>query len=239
MQIGLGFDPYADELTFLVAYPDAYDGARWNDGRGTLESSALGVDDVNFIVSMVSDIADEWPVDPARVFVTGASNGGIMAYRLGCETSGVFAAIAPVIGNIAQPIGPHCAPQPPISILSINGNADPYIPFDGGEVCEEVRRGCEKGFVLSTAASLANFALANRCSTLPRSEMLPPSFADGTSIEKVVYVSCAQGAQVELYVVHGGGHTWPPREPQLSSGGTSTKNLDATDLIVRFFVGDG
>ncbi len=28
-----------------------------------------------------------------------------------------------------------------------NGDADPFIPFGGGEVCADVRRGCEPGFV--------------------------------------------------------------------------------------------
>jgi len=103
MEFGLGFDPYADQRGFYVAYPNAYQEpgesqtAHWNDGRGTLESSYAGIDDVKFIVSMVDDIGGQVPLDKRRVFVTGASNGGMMTYRLGCETSRVFAGITPVI----------------------------------------------------------------------------------------------------------------------------------------------
>jgi polyhydroxybutyrate depolymerase len=38
----------------------------------------------------------EHNVDQKRIFATGLSNGGIMTHRVGCELSGVFAAIAPV-----------------------------------------------------------------------------------------------------------------------------------------------
>lgn len=242
MQLGLGFDPYADERGFLVAYPDAYqkpgenETARWNDGRGTLESSYGGIDDVKFIVDMIDDIAARTPLERERIFVTGASNGGMMTYRLGCETVGVFAGIAPVIGNIPEPIFASCNPQTPLKFLAINGDADPFVPLNGGEVCENVRFGCEGGWVVSGSDSLGAFAAANGCSLQPTSETLPTLVEDGTQVERLIYADCGNNARVEAYIIHNGGHTWPPREPQLASGGKSTANLDATAVIVDFFL---
>src|SRR4249920_2969927 len=52
MEEGLGFDRFASSHGVAIAYPDAYiepgsrKTARWNDGRGTLESSRLKIDDV-------------------------------------------------------------------------------------------------------------------------------------------------------------------------------------------------
>ena len=98
----LYFSPFFCHSRFYVAYPDAYqkpserDTARWNDGRGTLESSLQGIDDVKFIVNMGAEIAVKVPLDKSRIFVTGASNGGMMTCRLGCDAGGVFAGIAPV-----------------------------------------------------------------------------------------------------------------------------------------------
>jgi len=43
---------------------------------------------------MVGDIAAGTPVDRHRVYATGISNGGIMAYTLACRSS-IFAAIGP------------------------------------------------------------------------------------------------------------------------------------------------
>ncbi|MBI5294516.1 MAG: dienelactone hydrolase family protein [Chloroflexi bacterium] len=243
MQLGLGFDPYADERGFLVAYPDAYqkpgenETARWNDGRGTLASSLAGIDDVKFITSLVNEIAAQVPLDKSRVFVTGASNGGMMTYRLGCETDRVFAGIAPVIGNIPEPIFDSCNPQAPLDFLAINGDADPFVPHNGGEVCADTpSRLCEGGWVKSQSESLTKFSAANGCDLAPQSVILPAQIDDDTSIEEQTYANCAGGAQVKAYIVQNGGHTWPPRESQLEAGGQATGNLDATQIIVDFFL---
>lgn len=244
MQLGLGFDPYADSRGFYVAYPDAYqkpgerETARWNDGRGTLESSLAGIDDVKFIVAMVDAIAADVPLDKRRIFVTGASNGGMMTYRLGCETSAIFAGIAPVIGNIPEPIFASCNPHTALHVLAINGDADPFVPFVGGEVCSDTPSMlCEGGWVKSQAESLGVFAAANGCEIVPQSVTLPVQVEDGTTIEAQTYANCASGAHVKAYIVHNGGHTWPPRESQLDAGGQATGNLEATPLIVDFFLG--
>jgi polyhydroxybutyrate depolymerase len=241
MQLGLGFDPYADERSFYVAYPDAYQEpgsrqtARWNDGRETLESSELGIDDVAFLLAMIEDIGSTVPLDTNRVYVTGASNGGMMTYRLGCETAGVFAGIAPVIGNIPLPIAASCSPSAPLDFLAINGDADSFVPFSGGEVCQDVERGCEGGFVLSVADSIAAFAAADGCSPDPQRESLPVEVEDGTFIERWNYPGCLGNVQVQGIIVRNGGHTWPPRRGQIAASGQETGNLDATDIIVDFF----
>jgi polyhydroxybutyrate depolymerase len=59
---------------------------------------------------------------------------------------------------------------------------------------------------------------------------------DGTSVERRDYPRCTGGAAVQLYVIKGGGHTWPPRSPQVVAGGQATGNLDATRVIVDFFL---
>jgi polyhydroxybutyrate depolymerase len=241
MQRALGFDAYADQHGFYVAYPDAYqtpgerDTARWNDGRGTLASSLQEIDDVRFIIEMIAEIGRHVALDTRRVSVTGASNGGMMTYRLGCETSAVFAGIAPVIANIPEPIFAACTPQASLDFLSINGNLDPFIPIDGGDVCENVRFGCEGGQVVSQAQSVAKFAQSNGCEPDPLIESLPVSEQDGTSVEVQTFATCQSEARVLAYLVQGGGHTWPPLPSQLQASGPRTKNLDATRVIVDFF----
>lgn len=243
MQFGLGFDPYADVRGFYVAYPDAYQNpddrqtARWNDGRGTLESSYQGIDDVKFITSLIDEIAAQAPLDRTQVFVTGASNGGMMTYRLGCETTGIFAGIAPVIGNIPEPIFDSCTPQAPLNFIAINGDADPFVPFDGGEVCAETpSRLCEGGWMRSQNESVTKFAEANGCESSPQIVAMPVLVEDGTSVETQVYANCNSDVQVKAYVVRNGGHTWAPRESQVAAGGQATGNLDATSVIVDFFL---
>lgn len=235
MQRALGFDAYADERNFYVAYPDAYqtgwrDAARWNDGR-----NAEGVDDAAFILALIVEVAHHVPLDASRVYATGASNGGMMSYRLGCETAGVFAGIAPVIANIPEPIFADCAPQAPLAFLAVNGSDDAFIPLAGGEACADIRFGCDGGWVVSQPESVRKFAAANGCDANPQSESLPPLVEDSATVEKQTYANCQSGAQVAAYIMQGGGHTWPPLPGQVAAAGPRSRNLDATQVIVQFF----
>lgn len=239
MQRFLGFDSYADERGFYVAYPDSYQPSgepgtfHWNDGRGTEKTS--GIDDVKFLVEMIAEIGRRVPLDASRVYVTGASNGGMMTYRLGCETSGVFAGIAPVIANLPEPIFASCNPSVPLNFLAINGSADPLVPLEGGEICEDIRFGCASGRVVSQAESVGLFAAANGCDPDPQPVTLLVEVEDGTFVEQQTYPNCEGGAQVVAYIVHNGGHTWPPLPGQLPAAGAQSRNLDTTRLIVEFF----
>lgn len=246
MQQGLGFDAYVQPRGVAIAYPDAYIAprsrrdrtTRWNDGRGTLESSRLGVDDVAFLRDLVDDIDRRLRLDRRRLFVTGPSNGGIMAYRAACEAADLFAAAAPVIGNIASPIYDSCRPARPISLLAINGTADPFVPFDGGEVCSTIGRFfCERGDVVSSLRSVSLFARRGECAAQPVQRALAARVSGDPEVTRVDFGPCRSGVQVAALWVQGGGHNWPPHAGQLGDrNGPGTRNLDATREIVDFFL---
>jgi polyhydroxybutyrate depolymerase len=108
-QKSYGWDAEADRGHFVVAYPDGLNHA-WNTGGGCCGvPGKTNADDTGFITAMVSAIRRLVPVDADRVYATGISNGGIMAYTLACHTS-VFAAIGPD-----------------------SGTADKSIPYQGGQ----------------------------------------------------------------------------------------------------------
>lgn len=246
MQQALGFDKYVNRYGFAVAYPDAYTPPgskrtlRWNDGRETLGSTNAGVNDVQAIRDLVEDVARRIPLDRERIFVTGASNGGIMSYRLACEAADLIAGAAPVIGNIAEPLRHSCSPIRPVSLLAINGTDDPFIPLNGGTVCKNVSRTfCEGGEVVSSLNSLEVFARRAGCRLTPRHTLIPPVVQDGTQVELIRFEACtsAPGKTVQAYWIHGGGHTWPPRSGQLGEkSGKASGNIDATQEVIRFFL---
>jgi polyhydroxybutyrate depolymerase len=106
------WDAEADAGHFLVAYPDGIDRA-WSVGGGCCEvPGQSGVDDVAFVTAMLDAIARELAVDRNRLYATGISNGGLLAYRLACD-SGVFAAIGP---DSATMLGP-CPTPAPVSVI--------------------------------------------------------------------------------------------------------------------------
>jgi len=250
MRVGLGFDRYASRYGFAVAYPDAYISAgtrrsrQWNDGRKTLESYKQGIDDVHFIRAMIDDIAQRITLDKARIYVTGPSNGGMMTFCLALEAPELFAAAAPVIANIPSSLYNSSSHPSGMSILTINGTDDPFMPFNGGEGCKGLNKFisnlvCGNGGgigVMSHEESIGVFAKVDGCSLNAETERLAPVVDDGTWIEKQVYNGCNDKYEVISYIVHGGGHAWPPRQPQLRASGKATGNLDATKEIVEFFM---
>ena len=75
---------------------------------------------MGFITQLVSTVSRQLPVDPKRVYATGISEGGMLAYHLACQTS-VFAAIGP---DSATLLG-SCPAPPAISVIHIHGTAQP------------------------------------------------------------------------------------------------------------------
>src|SRR5262249_48355797 len=151
-----------------------------------------------------SRLVASYPIDPARVFATGISNGGFMSYRLGCDLADKVAAIAPVAAPGAIAIAPRRTPARPVAGLAIHGTDHPLGPGGGGTVMGS------RGEILGAPESIALFARANRCAQAPTTTWEPdrdPS--DGTTVQRVVYSGCAAGGAVELLNIEHGGHTWP------------------------------
>jgi polyhydroxybutyrate depolymerase len=227
------FDAVADREGFLVAYPDGLD-RRWDDGRHAEASSPR---DVEFVKAMLAEIGGLYTLDHGRIFAMGMSNGGFMSLRLACELNSEFSAIAVVAAALTEGLTAHCAPSKPVSVVLINGTADPLVPYQGGELggSEFFGRG---GRVLSTAATIAKWVDWDGCSATAPTERLPQlDTADGTAIERVRHSPCRNGSEVTLYTVAGGGHAWPGATQYLpvSMVGRASHNLDASTVIGEFF----
>ena len=85
--------------------------------------------DVAFFRGVITRVESTLCVDQNRLFVTGYSNGAIMASVLACVDATQIAAIAPVSG-IANPA--TCHPSRPVSVVAFHGTSDPLVPYTGG-----------------------------------------------------------------------------------------------------------
>ena len=238
----LGFNKLADRDGAFVVYPKAYKKQTsfyhlgWNDGRETTDSAKLRINDVKYLKKLINQLLRRYPIDKTRVYLTGASNGGMMTYRMGCEASELLAGIAPVIANLPTLLATTCTPKAKtLSFVSINGTADPLVPYNGGQVCKNVVGKCFGGLVQSAEFSVNVFASAAQVdkSTL-RLEELEPTYADGTKVVKHVYTSPSDN-KIVAYEVQGMGHAWPPFKPQSAISGTTSRNLSATSIIWNHF----
>jgi polyhydroxybutyrate depolymerase len=230
----LRFDDLADREGFLVAYPDAV-GKHWNDGRENshFESYRDKVDDVAFVSALLDAIAKDYRIDPARVYATGISNGGIFSHYLAARLSTRIAAIAPVAGGIAEPFRASFHPERQVSVLMMNGTEDPLVPYHGGGV----RRGTN-GRVLDTEEAARIWAAADGCAKAARVETLPDSDPhDACRVRRSLWTGGRDGTEVVLYTFEGGGHTWPGGRqyaPEILVGRVC-HDLDATQVIWDFF----
>lgn len=232
-----GFNSLSEKRGFIVVYPDGID-KHWNDGRNSEEQGAnKEIDDTRFISALIDFMIGKLNADKFRVFVTGMSNGAIMSYRLACELSDKIAAIAPVAGNIPLKILSSCSPSRPVSVLAINGTNDPLVPFNGGDVTGPF--GQKKlGRVMSVQESVLFWVKNNSCSSAPvvtHEQNTDPD--DGTTVRKEAYNNGKDNTEVILYVIEGGGHTWPGGYQYLGKGivGKTSFDIDADEIIWKFF----
>jgi polyhydroxybutyrate depolymerase len=229
-----GVQEYAAKEGFFVLCPSGI-GRHWNDGREIerWQAHLENIDDVGFLNELIQKIVDEKPVDPARVFVTGISNGGKMSFRLLCEPRGVISAAAVVIASM--PADLDCDPSGPIPVLIMNGTEDPLVPWEGGEV---VAFRQPLGTVLSTAATVSFWVDNNHCSSVPTKSLIRDvNTSDDSWIEIDQYEDCAGDNFIMFYTVHGGGHTWPGGVQYLPEFliGRTNRDAHAGALIWEFF----
>jgi len=236
MNLLTDFNALSDIEGFVIVYPEGYENG-WNDGRGApgIKSQAESIDDVAFVSSLIDNLILDLNVDKKMVYATGISNGGIMSNRLGCELSDKIAAIASVAGNIPQETVSKLSPSRAVSVLIISGTEDPVVPFNGGDVSP---MSLKLGKVISVADMVKFWISKDGCPVTPKMEQLPHlNTNDSTSTVIESYRGCWNGAEVALYKVIGGGHTWPgglQYMPEKVVGRTS-RDFSATKDIWQFF----
>lgn len=227
-----GLHKKADQAGFLVACPNGTGKYRnrytWNAGNCCAFAQRNEVDDVSFLRQLIQELKQEYPVDSRRVYATGMSNGAMMVYRLASELADQLVAVAPVAGGMAIET---CSPSRPVSIVHFHGTDDQFVPFEGG-VGEQTP---VKIAHLSVEHAVTAWVAANGCNQLPIESRVPRRVDDGTSVRIMSYGNGNEGSEVLLYIIEGGGHTWPGRNPPLKSLGRSTRNIIANDLIWAFF----
>ena len=216
-----GWDAEADRGHFLVAYPDGLSRA-WAVGGGCCgQPGSTGVDDVAFITALVETLSRETSIDRSRVYATGISNGGMLTYRLACDTK-LFAAIGP---DSATMLGACPAPAR-VSVIHVHGTADHNIRYDGGP-----------GDGVATIDGppvpvvVEGWRTVDGCGTAVTVVRGPVT----TSTAR-----CPSGRAVVLVTIAGAGHQWPGAKPKpaaqhlLGLDPPSTA-LDATETIWQFF----
>ena len=215
-----GWSALADAHGFIVVYPSAT-GRRlraWSVGPGP------GLDkNVRFIADLIDTLSATYHLDPARIYVDGMSNGAAMAFMLSCRMPDRIAAVGLVAAALLVPFE-SCGDGPPMPMIAFHGTGDPVTPYDGG------RTWVAPVVFPSVPAFTANWSRRNGCA---------PDSVESTvtnSVSRRAYTNCSAGADVVLYTISGGGHTWPGggTMPEWFVGPTS-HSVNASNEMWKFF----
>ena len=231
-----GFNRLADIEGFIVVYPDGVE-RHWNDGRNLTRYYAHreNIDDVGFISALIDALNEKYNVDMEKIYVVGMSNGALMAFKLALELSEKISAIAAVAGSMSVNILNMTKPTSEVSVLMINGMDDPLVPWKGGNIHFA---GFDLGRILSIPDTVEYWVLHNNCSVkLDRFYLPDIDKTDGSRVWVEQYVNPESGAEVILYGIEGGGHTWPGGYRYLPEKviGKTNMDINACDVIWNFF----
>ena len=229
--------PFGDEHDFVTITPQ---------GQGVIPRWDFTIDstDLAFIRHVLDNAEATLCIDENRVFVTGLSNGAFMTSVIACAMANRFAAASPVAG-IRSVEG--CDPSRSVPVIAFHGTADPFVAFDGsmGPAAAKLpapdgsgRTLGEIGAVDPTAKGptipeiTASWAQRNQCDESPSETVV-------ASDVTLVQFTCPPGAEVELYRITDGGHTWPGSEVSKkieSIVGHTTDSISANELMWTFFL---
>lgn len=225
-----GLNALSQQENVVVVYPNGTGPLEllqtWNAGNFPGGLARRKVDDIGFLAAVLDDVQRVAPVDRRRVYATGMSNGAMMCYRLAAEMADRIAAIAPVAGTLAMD---RIEPKRPVPILHFHGTKDTLVPFEGNGT-----RGKKLYHFHSVNDTVQAWVKANHCEAEPTVFSMLPS-NDGLQVQRRQYHPKDGGAEVVLYVIDGGGHTWPGRDVAPAFLGKCARNLPANQLIWEFF----
>jgi polyhydroxybutyrate depolymerase len=128
-------------------------------------------------------------------------------------------------------VPPKYDPKHPVPVMHFHGTDDEFLPFKGGTGT----RSLTQTEFYSIEHSITAWVKADGCPQTPTVTDEPKKTDDDTTVQRKTYGPGKDGAEVVLFVITGGGHTWPGQEPRVRFLGKSTRNISANDLMWEFF----
>ena len=229
---------FGDEKGFVTITPQgtAEPIPRWHVNFDSKDYAYMG--------DLLDEVNETLCVDQNRVYVTGLSNGAFFTSSLVCKLADRIAAVAPVAGIRAID---DCNPSRPVPVSAFHGTADEFVSYEGGFGSGASRLPAPDGSNRTMADTPTSsrppednptvpetttaWAKRNGCKTTPTEKKVS---ADTT----LMSFSCPKGADVQLYTIEGGGHSWPGSEfskSVVAVVGKTTDTISANELMWEFF----
>jgi polyhydroxybutyrate depolymerase len=214
----------SDSENFIVVYPEGIKtlGFRtWNAGDCCPSATLLNTNDVGFIAALLDKLKLELSINSKKVYATGFSNGGQLAYKLANTYPNKFAAVSAVAGVLQDfPFNPSRK----VPIIHFHSYLDTTAPYNGG-----FSDAPNINFEFPSVESTMDLIAANyNCDIIKQT-----IFSNLNTYDFFRYSDCDNAAQIELYVSRDGGHTWPGGQAFQTM--PITNHFNASSLMWAFF----
>lgn len=227
---GTRMNALAGQHDLLIAYPaqsaNANGSKCWNWFRP--QDQVRGKGEPALIAGMTAQLASEYRIDPARIYVAGLSAGAAMAVVLGRTYPEVFAAVGVHSGlpyRAAHDVGSAFAAMKGSAARTTTADTlVPTIVFHG-----------DRDHTVAVANGAAVIAQIGRAGVaVTKSAQETGTAVGGRSFTRTDYSDASGHVVVEDWRVHGGGHAWMGG----SANGTYTdpQGPDASAEMLRFFL---
>jgi polyhydroxybutyrate depolymerase len=202
MRARSGFDQLARAEGFIAAYGEGTEFKdemhAWNTGY-LLRRQVRGADDIAYLDALIDRLVADHGADPARIFMTGGSNGGMMTFTYAVKRPERLAAAAPVVASMFTF---DRVPGVPLPILIINGAKDDEVPLAGGMSKNPLVRNAQAAPFKPVREVVDFWAKANKSVAEGKTAV------DGT-VTTVTHAAGPGGAVTEFVLDSAGGHGWP------------------------------
>lgn len=223
----------------ILVYPEGFKG-NWNDCRkyASYPAKKDNIDDIQFILDIISTLKKKYSIKNPRVFAAGYSNGGHMCFKLAKLYPETFDGFAVVGANLPVNSNDDCqSSNKPVSILIVNGTSDPVNPYMGGAVV--AKDGNTRGSVLSTDDTLKYWLDLIKGRRLKITETKFPNIisSDSSTAQQITYTCADTNKKVSLVKVINGGHHFnnPAFHQWPEYLGNPNQDINLPEIILSFF----
>ncbi len=198
----------------------------------------------SIIAGLTRQIADNYSIDPQRIYVAGLSAGGAMAATMAMTYPDLYAAAGVHSGlphGVAQNLpaalaamqGSQRMPRSPQTTGSSPTNAAcaPTIVFHGDS--DTTVHPCNGEQVTTQSLSSHAAPEASAAKDGPRVTVQPGKVPNGHAYTRNIHHDASGQPLVEHWLIHGAGHAWSGGSPRGSY--TDPKGPDASREMLRFF----
>ena len=205
-----------DTANFISVYPNGTSNQQgstnfsWNAYNLSTGSSA---DDVGFLNALIDFMITNFAVDTCRIYISGFSNGAWMSWRMMCDFTNRFAAVAPLSGSWKYGKDGFCdhggcngstipGTNPPSQEATMNcipSKRMPYMYYRGTNEVNLTDR------AITDPNGIYFWSRHNGCDTIATLDTI---YISGDQIIRERHLNCLDSTETIIMNVVGNSHTW-------------------------------